>query len=235
MKRCIVNYITLNAWHPFGQRRLADSLRRMEFTGDILAFNPTSLDCPRHYQIPYAFKLFAMKEAQNRGYKVIIWLDASFWAIHPIDDLFGLIQSDGIVVQDSGYPLGQWSSDISLQHFGINRDAAFDMPMFAGGLIGVDLTKPAIASFFEEFYQQAKEGTCFQGDWHNGKQQVSKDARVIGHRHDMVVGSILMGKYGLRMQSNNTLFSYYAWYEKYKSIMDLSGVYFVCEGGERQI
>jgi len=236
MRYCIVNYITRNDWHPFGQQRLIQSLHRVGFKGDVFGYDPTTLESPPHHKIPYAFKLYALKKAQLTEYDMAIWVDASFWAVHPVDSLFDLIQkNNGVLVQDSGYPLGQWSSDISLNHFGILREDAFHMPMFAGGLIGIDFNNPIAKTFFEEFYQQAKIGIAFRGEWSNGHRRVSIDKRVLGHRHDMVVGSILMKKYGLKMQENNSLFSYYAWYEQRKSIKDLSKIPFVIEGGTRQI
>ena len=43
MKRGVVNYITRNAWHPFGQQRLARSLHKVGFGGGIVLFNDSNL------------------------------------------------------------------------------------------------------------------------------------------------------------------------------------------------
>ena len=51
----------------------------------------------------------------------------------------------------------------------------------------------------------------------------------------MCVGSILMERKGISIFQNNSFFSYYAWYQKYKTEMDLSKIYFVCEGGLRKL
>jgi len=230
MKKCIVNYITLNAWHPYGQMRLKKSLKMYNFDGDVLFYNNQSFKCTTHQETPYGFKLFVMKDAQLKGYDIVLWVDASFWAIRNISVLFDIIEQKGIVVQDSGYVMGQWSSDKSLQYLGVGREEAFEHRMYSGGFVGLDLRQPKVKAFFEEFYQEAKIGTGFRGDWVNKNNKVSNDPRVKGHRHDMIVGTHLLHKHNLEMAGNNTYFSYYAWWEKYKR-----DVYFVCEGGTRVI
>ena len=235
MKRCVINYITRNAWHPFGQKRLEKSLKRVGFDGDIFLFDDVNFKCDSHSKTPYAFKLFCLKEVEKKGYDSVLWLDASFWAIQKIDGLFEMIEKEGHVLQSSGYPLGQWSSDNALAYMNMSREEAFDLTMFSGGLTGYNLACPLTKKFIDEYYKYAIEGIPFRGKWTNEHQEVSKDSRVRGHRHDMVVGTILAHRMGLRIIPNNTVFSYYGWYEKYKKEMDLSGVYFVCEGGMRKI
>jgi len=235
MNICVVNYATTNAWYPFGQKRLSKSLNTVGYNGDTLFFNQLNILSPSHDDIPYAFKIYAMREAQKRNYDMILWVDASFWAIRSVVDLFSFIDEKGIVVQDSDYPLGQWSSDSSLELFGISREKAFELPMFAGGLIGLNLHDKNAVSFLDGLYAQAQKGTAFRGCWSNRKQEVSKDNRVLGHRHDMVCGSLIINEMNIEMQPNNSIFSYYGWYEKYKTERNLSGVYFVCEGGMREI
>lgn len=235
MKKCVINYITRNAWHPFGQKRLEKSLRKVGFDGDILLFDNTNFKCVPHSKTPYAFKLFCLKEAEKRGYELVLWTDASFWAIQKIDNLFKTIEKNGWILQSSGYSLGQWSSDASLAYMKMSREEAFNLDMFSGGFTGYNLTCSLTKKFVDEFFKCAVEGVPFKGEWTNEKQEVSKDARVRGHRHDMVVGTILAHRMGLKIIPNNTVFSYYGWYEKYKKEMDLSGIYFVCEGGTREI
>jgi len=236
MKRCVVNYITRNAWHPFGQERLNKSLKRVNFGGDILLFDDKNFSCPSHHIIPYAFKFYAIKAAIERGYEQVLWVDASFWAIQPIDELFVLIEKEGVVVQNSGYVLGQWSSDASLKYLGVGREEAFNMMMYSGGLIGLNLKSSIGKDFFKAMFKEAIIGRAFKGSWINRKQEVSKDIRVKGHRHDMVVGTVIMKRLGIKIFPNNSFFSYYAWYQKYKQEKALDDkIFFVIEGGTRKI
>ena len=236
MKKCIVNYITRNAWHPHGQERLAKSLKMVGFDGDVLLFDNTNFKCVRHHKTPYAFKLHVIKEAQRLGYDLALWVDASFWAITPVAEVFTMIEADGFLCQNSDYVLGQWSSDESLKHLGIDREEAFKMFMFSGGFMGYNLRDAKTLAFFEEFLHEADRGVAFRGSWTNRKQEVSSDPRVMGHRHDMVVGTHLLHKHGLKMHGSNSFFSYYGWYEAYKVEKQLEGkVPFVIEGGDREI
>lgn len=235
MKTCIVNYISGGGWRPYGQKRLQESLGEFGYKGDVLLFNEKTLSCPPHSQTPYAFKLYALMEAYQRGYNLALWVDASFWARSNVDGLFEMIHNKNVVVQSSGFLIGQWTSDKCLQHMSIDREEAFDMVLFSGGLIGLNFKNYTAMTFFEEFYKYAKTGLCFRGAWKNRENEVSNNKRVLGHRHDMSVGSILMNKMNLPIQPNNTLFNYYKWHEGYKKKKDLSGVYFICEGGERRI
>lgn len=235
MKVCVVNYITRNAWHPHGQARLKESLDLVGFKGDILLFDDRNFKCITHKKTPYAFKLFTLREAQKRGYEIALWLDASFWAIRNIDTFIEKIYETGFLVQDSGYPLGQWTSDDCLQRMGIDRAEAWKTPMFSGGMMGVNFCDKNTFDFFAEFYDYAKNGHCFRGFWRKEKGFVSKDENVLGHRHDMSVGSILFKKYNMSMFSNNEFFNCYGWYQKYKTEMDLSKVYFLIEGGPRKL
>lgn len=236
MKKCIVNFASKNAWFPQGQKRLIESLKTHGFTGDILALNQDNLKCPSHSDIPYAFKLYALKEAQRRGYEVLLWVDASFWAIKPLNELFELIQKQKIILQSSDCFLGQWSSDASLEKLKIDRESVMKTLMFSGGLMGLDLRAPIAREFLNKFFEYAREGDCFKGSWTNRKQEVSKDSRVRGHRHDMVVGTVLAQRMNIKIQSNNSLFSYYGWFEQHKKEKSLEGrIFFLCEGGTRKI
>ena len=235
MALCIVNYITRDSWRPHGQARLAKSLELIGFDGELLLFDDGNLRCPPHRETPYAFKLYALKEAQKKGFDLLLWVDASFWAIRNLDGLAETLSEFGLLVQHSGFTVGQWCSDDCLSRMGLDREEAFKMSLFSGGFIGLDLIDPATLSFFDEFFQYAKEGHCFKGAWRNSKGEVSPDKRVLGHRHDMTVGSVLLYHRGIQIQPNNIFFNYYSWYKKYKTEMDLSNVYFVCEGGPRKL
>jgi len=234
MRIGIVNYITRNGTRPFGQKRLVKSLIQIGYEDDIICYNDGDLESPSHKRTPYAFKLYALKELERIGYDLALWVDASFWAVRQLDGLFSLIEKEGVVVQDSGHSLGTWSTSESLKILGIDREDAFSIMMFSGGLQGYNLRDAYAAAFLNEFYEYAKEGTCFRGSWKNKNNRVSKDPRVHGHRHDMVVGTALMKKTGRQIQPNNSLFCYYKWYQDYKDILPVSP-YFLIEGGKREI
>ncbi len=70
--RCIVN--TATGIYGRGQDRLKDSLIKNGYTGDFLFFrNELPPGCPSQEQAPWAFKIFAVKEAINKGYSSILY------------------------------------------------------------------------------------------------------------------------------------------------------------------
>ncbi len=205
--QCIINY-SEGMWYPRGQIRLVESLFKIGYTGDVILLNWFLIEkyqreinihtCPNHKQSPYAFKYWAFEYARKKGYRNILWLDSSFWAVQSLQGLFDEIASAGYVLQESdGYKLGNWCSDIALKILKYSRDKAFSMTMFDGGFIGLNMHDKRAISFLRQMITYSLDKTSFRGDWKNDKQQVSKDKRVLGHRHDMSVGTMVAKKSGM--------------------------------------
>lgn len=230
MSKCIINYVTKNRIK--GQERLAHSLKELKFDGDFLPFNNSNLNCPKHLDVPYAFKPYSMMEARKIGYKQIVWVDASFWAIKPLDYLFKCLRTYGNVFQNSSYKLGMWCSDKALEKFNITREKAFEITLYSAGLTGIDLNFPNSIHFLDKWFEYANDGVSFQGSWKNKNLCVSKDKRVKGHRHDMSVASFIAYDLKMKIFPNNTFFSYYEWYDKYKNDLNYNtdNVCFLAQG-----
>ena len=191
MKTCIVNY-SVGYWYPRGAERLNQSLKKVGFKGASLWFNNfNSEGCLMHEVSPYAFKYWALVQAREFGFDCVLWLDSSFWAIKSLDTLFEEIDSVGYVLQQSRYCLGTWCSDNALSVQNFSREQALKINMYDGGFLGLKLTDPKVNMFLDKMVEFSKDGKSFQGAWTNEKQQVSKDPRVNGHRHDMSVGTML--------------------------------------------
>jgi hypothetical protein len=217
VKKCVVNYVTSTPWYPAGQARLVESLKEMGFDGDILTFDDTNFKCPTHDDTPYGFKPYVMLEAKNRGYDLILWLDASFWAIRPIDSIFEIMERLGCAIQAGGELFGYWCSDIVLERLGITREQAFQIYISATGLLGLNMQDAKSVEYLRQWYDYAKEGITFRGAWRNVDHCVSKDDRVQGHRHDMIVGSFIIHQLKMPLQDCHTLFSTVGWYKQPES------------------
>lgn len=235
MRKCIVNYVTNDFWFPKGQQRLIESLQEMKFDGDNIMLDERKFtECPKHSDVPYAFKVFAIQEAKDRGYDLILWMDASFWAIRPLNNVFKIIEDDGYIMQDADEWLGHWCSDIVLERFGIGREEAFNIPMYSAGLTGLNMKNEKAVNYLEQWVRYAKEGICFKGNHRNIKHCVSKDDRVQGHRHDMSVGAILAHQLKMTFQPCHSFFSVVGWYKKPESYLHLEdSVCFCARGGVR--
>ena len=187
--KVIINLATGN--YIVGQDRLRSTLSGF-YDGDILFFTDESqFSSPTHKENPYAFKTYAFQHALNLGYKKILWLDASIYAIKDITPVWDIIEKNGYIMQEAGWNCGQWSNDKSLEYFGLTRDDAMKMPMYGNaGLLGLDFNKELPKIFFERWHKASQDG-IFKGAWSNNAKTESNDILCLGHRHDMSVGSII--------------------------------------------
>lgn len=210
MKTCVINFAR-GGWYERGQDRLARSLEATGFDGDMLLFNDEHQlpGCPTHQVSPYAFKPFALKAAVDRGYELVIWADASVWAIKNIKPMFEHIEREGWMFFLNTCT-GNWTSDACLKSFGVTRDQAMDIPMLMGICMGWNMTLLRCQSFLDVWLEKAVDGVTFPGSWTNKHQEVSADPRVYGHRHDQSAASIMAYQMAMPLiVPHETYFEYY--------------------------
>lgn len=215
MSRFGIVSVGIGNWHPKGIDRLRESLIKTKFDGDFISFTDKYPDnSPTHQEIPYAFKPYAFEYMRKAGYKQVMWMDSSVWAIENINFMFNSIEASGYLMEDSGHNVGTWSSDTCLNALGVNREDAFGIPMFIAGCFGLSFDTAIGNTFLDKWLSEVD---LFKGSWNNNNLDVSKDKRVHGHRHDMTVASIIAKDMKLEYFKNNTFMSYYEWYQKYKT------------------
>jgi len=163
---------------------------------------------PTHQENPYAFKVSSFIWARALGYKKILWLDSSCFAIKPLQPLFDIIDNEGSLMQYAGHMCGTWANDNCLKHFNMNRDEAMQKPMYGNsGMLGLNFENDLARQFFEE-WQQAMEHGAFKGGWTNEGNVESNDFRCKGHRHDMVCGSIIATRLGMPYKAGDQILQY---------------------------
>lgn len=178
--RAIVNYSTPEYYK--GQQRLYESFSgQCDFSAIML--KERDLQAPKQSENPYAFKIHSIEYAASLDYNPILWLDASVYAIKDVQPVFDWLTDKGIFMEEAGHMVGNWCNDFTLNYFGITREEAMQMPMFAAGYVGFDFTNPISVTFFSRWKKAMLDG-CFKGTW--------KD-----HRHDMTAGSIIANQMGL--------------------------------------
>lgn len=205
--KAIINFAT--GHYIKGQERLRQSLIDQGFDGEFMGFTHGSqIGAPQHNLNPYAFKCFAFDQALARGYKKILWVDASIWAIKPIESLWKCLDERGYVKQEAGHLCSTWSSDTQLQYFGITRDEAEKMPMHGnGGFFALDFDVPLSVEFFNRWKKAMMDGQ-FMGPWNNDNNVVSSDPRCKGTRHDMICGSIIANQLDMKAYPKDLLMAY---------------------------
>jgi hypothetical protein len=199
MKRCIIN-VAVGGWYPRGQQRLERSIHQHGFQGDFLAWEgkypPGS---PPHAELPYGFKSYAFTEAVNQGYETILWLDASCWAIKPLELLFDHIEQEGHVFSYEGWWAGQWLKDQALANMSISRDDALKVPLLGGMFMGIHLMHERSRKWLEQFITICQNGMTLPGQPRNVDHCVSQDDRCLGHIADQAVASILAYRLGMEI------------------------------------
>jgi len=210
MNPVIVN-VGLGKWYPRGSLRLRDTVKRFNPDVPLLQwideYPPGS---PTHEQSPYAFKMSAINHAASLGHDVVLWCDSAMFCIKPLTPFFEEIKEHGHVLQENGFACGQWCSDKALEHLGFTRGEAWVIPDYTGCCMGLDMTNPRTVEFMRLLTKEAEDGVSFIGAWNNKKRQVSSDRKVLGHRHDQVVGSLLAHRLGMGLtQTHDGFVSYY--------------------------
>src|SRR5688572_19441768 len=130
MKRAIVNLVT-NEYYSKGQLRLSDGLSQFANIAFYQFNSENTVGSPLHSENPYAFKVYAIDSLRQMGYDQILWLDASVFPVKDIDPVFDWLTEKGIFLEEAGHYCGTWSPKYVLDYFGITKEQAMDMPMFA--------------------------------------------------------------------------------------------------------
>lgn len=205
----IVNFADPVGWYPDGQARFVSSMRQQGFHGDACLFSSTqSLKCPTHAEVPYAFKVYAIREMRARGFDTVFYGDASIYAVREVTPVFEHIRVYGYYLETTEHNLGTWCSDAALAQMDIDREAAFHIPTLVAGCIGFDFRLPVANILLDTWFAYAMDGRTFQGSWTNEHRQVSADPRVRGHRHDQSALSGIAHKLDLRRLPFETYISY---------------------------
>ena len=138
--RAIVNLVNNNANYIDCQKRLEQSaLNNEDKSFDFFCFqNESQVQAPPHHDNPYAFKIYAIEKMREMGYKQIVWLDASIVLVDDFSPIWEWIFQKGFFFEEAGHYAGSWCNESTLSYFGLTREQAMTMPMFAAGYCGFD-------------------------------------------------------------------------------------------------
>lgn len=201
IKPCLIS-VGIGGWYAAGVERLERSVIFNGFGGDILSWKneypPNSFN---HTDNPYAFKVFAFQEAFNRGYKVVLFCDASLYAIKDPMPIFDYVNDNGLYFFKSGYPISATATDNLLNYSGLIRENLVDVPEFATGCVGINISNPNGSKFFERWKQMMYDG-MFKGsrthDTNDSAHPLFKFSR-----QDQSAASIALHELGIKTSGEN--------------------------------
>lgn len=203
---CVISFANAAGNYYRGLARLNMSLSEF-WQGRFIGFTDEfSIGAPLHTDNPYAFKLYAFKRALAQGYRKILYVDASVWAVRNIQPVFDTLDRESFVMQESGHYIRRWCNQHTLDYFKHKREDFGDAVMYGNaGMLGLDFDKIECQTFFHRWFE-SMQNDCFKGSWDD-------------HRHDMVCGSIIAWEMGLmsRYINGEQILEYAHWDDPIKN------------------
>lgn len=203
---CIIS-AGVGGWYPQGVARLERSLMFHGYAGQVITWKDEyPFGCPHNEIDPYAIKIYAFKEAFERGYTHVLWLDSSFWCIKNPHNIFDIINDNGIFAFRSGYNCAQTCTDRLLSVAGLTRDEAEQIPEIATGAVGLNINNPDAQKVWNVWKDYCEAGLFINSRTHNIDE--SADPRFLHARQDQSAFSIAVHKAELNFIYNDYV-SYY--------------------------
>lgn len=194
-------------------------------------------DCPSHRYVPYAFKAYALKHAEKRGYTSLLWADACIRPVSSLEPIWERIEKDGYWMSNNGFTNDQWTADSAYpdlfteatfprlpnrtetEHWDEARAINHGITHVVATTFGIDLRHSKGRAFLKEYFRLASETKAFCGPWINANAEMAtriNAPRVMpcgplstrGHRHDQTAASVIAWRLGFKLTSPPDLFAY---------------------------
>lgn len=185
-RRMVVNVATTERYQR-GQARLITWLADHHEPGTGHLIEP--IGCPKHSDVPYAFKAFALHEAANRS-DLLLWADASIIPIRSLEPLWERIERNGYWISNNGWTNYEWTADSAYPdlfadhyqscadtppEYGMTSEHALGnarsvnrrIPHVVATAFGLNVRSEIGAAFLAEYYRLASETRAFCGPWSN--------------------------------------------------------------------
>lgn len=212
MKRCIINFGKDGREnYSKGQQRLRESL--VNEKADLLFRTEYPEGCPPTEEVSHVFKMYMFKEAFDKGYDQVLWLDASAIVIKDLEYIWECIESDDyFFVENPETPQAMWASKNQLNSMGCSIKKAEHFTMCRSGIVGLSRKYRYDINNFIQL-----DPICYNGD----DSSTSKIFRE--PRHDQVIFSWLI--YSQRLYMHPSFLAQYSEQEDFGlSIVKFKGI-----------
>lgn len=204
---CIIS-CGIGNWYPAGIDRLKTNLLFHGYAGDMLLYKDYPPGCPEHSGPgQYNFKVYAFEEAFKQGYKIVIWVDASFWAVRNPMPLLDYVNEHGIYSFKSGYSLAETATDALCEYANVNRNDLTIVSEFATGLVGINIENPRGIEFFMQWKKYMEDGMFGGHRFHDPAD--SRSPLFKFSRQDQSAASMILHKMGITTAGEDQDFQAY--------------------------
>ena len=166
--RCFVTAVPYLRQYPELALSKTEQLRKSGFNGYYLYFvggypNPTGNEI-QYVGVPYSMKIFAMMEAQKRGFQNVIWLDSAAMPLRDPSPLFECLESAGAFIHGWGAPPNYWTyvfpetKKLLMKLTGTDVTRSFYINSV---VFGLRMNTPLTRDFIDQYHQMLKLGTPF--------------------------------------------------------------------------
>ena len=145
---------------------------------------------PKHEDVPYAAKAYALRSAQASGAKTLLWADASVIPLRSLEPLWRKIEEDGYWMSDNGYVNTQWTCEAAYPLLGVTKEENDKIHHVVATTFGISMDHPIGREFLSEYYRLANNGS-FCGPWVGGVG--------VQHRHDQTAASVIAHRLGMEL------------------------------------
>ena len=155
--------------------------------------------CPKHEDVPYAFKPYLFQKAFEEGYEQVIWMDSTIVLAGDPTPWLSIAEERGLALGDNlGHPLYKYLSDdaanilgttnLELMHGAVMKRQL--VPQITACVIGIDIRHPTAKKVFHKWITLARDGIAF-------RDAGSRRPGFVAHRHDQAVLSYLAWNEGI--------------------------------------
>lgn len=142
----------------------------------------------------YGFKIHAIQEALDAGYKKIVWLDSACILVNDIRRVFDYSKKHGIVSCADENLIWKHCNDSALKHFGITREEAKEKKLrfAAGSFYAFDFDVSLCKELFATWKESERLGLFGQST-----DRWEDSGGPSGHRHDETCFGLSLWKHNL--------------------------------------
>ncbi|MBS0649037.1 MAG: hypothetical protein JSS10_07450 [Verrucomicrobia bacterium] len=164
-ENCLIIYASFNKAYPQGLRRLVDHVSKSDFKGHILyrigGWPNVAEGDLKLAHVPYAFKPCFFREAQQLGYRRVLWLDASIQPVVSLNRIFEEIAAKGYFAIGNGQYVAPFINEQAAAGLGITLKECEKIPSVSAGLFGVDFSHEKAALAIAKWHQAARDTAAF--------------------------------------------------------------------------